>query len=61
MTPEAFALHHLDNLDAKVEASTRAIETDRTPSGNWTEWNRMFKRMLYKGHSAPETDDRRAD
>ncbi len=53
MTPEAFALHHLDNLDAKVEASIRAIETARMPDSNWTEWNRMFKRMLYKGPSVP--------
>lgn len=51
MTPEAFALHHLDNLDAKVEASTRAIETDRLPESAWTEYNRMFGRTLYKGMS----------
>ena len=49
MTPEALALHHLDNLDAKVEASGRAIDTDRLPESAWTEWNPMFKRELYKG------------
>jgi 3'-5' exoribonuclease len=52
MTPEAIALHHLDNLDAKVEASTRAIETDRLTEGNWTEYSRMFQRTLYKGPGA---------
>jgi 3'-5' exoribonuclease len=49
MTPEALALHHLDNLDAKVEASGRAIETDRLAESSWTEYNQMFKRELYKG------------
>ena len=53
MTPEALALHHLDNLDAKVEASSRAIETDRLADSSWTEWNQMFKRELYKGPSTP--------
>ena len=53
MTPEAIALHHLDNLDAKIEASTRAIETDRMTEGNWTEYSRMFQRMLYKGPGTP--------
>ena len=49
MTAEAIALHHLDNLDAKVEASTRAIESDRMAEGNWTEFSRMFQRQLYRG------------
>jgi len=51
MTPEAFALHHLDNLDAKVEAASRAIENDHLAENPWTEWNPMFKRELYKGLS----------
>ena len=49
MTVEAIALHHLDNLDAKIEASTAAIENDRFDDGNWTEFNRMFQRRLYRG------------
>jgi len=49
MTAEAFALHHVDNLDAKVEASTRAISAERVGEGNWTEFNRMFQRRLYRG------------
>jgi 3'-5' exoribonuclease len=49
MTAEAIALHHLDNLDAKVEASTRTIEGDRLTEGNWTEYSRMFQRQLYRG------------
>ena len=61
MTAEAIALHHLDNLDAKVEASTRAIGADRLGEGNWTEYSRMFQRMLYRGPGStpvePETED----
>ena len=61
MTAEAFALHHLDNLDAKVEASSRAIEADNLGGGNWTEFNRMFQRRLYRGPGAGEPDGDDAD
>ncbi len=57
MTAEAIALHHLDNLDAKVEASTRAIETDRMTEGNWTEFSRMFQRQLYRGPRSEPADE----
>jgi 3'-5' exoribonuclease len=49
MTAEAIALHHLDNLDAKIDASLRAIESNRLTEGNWTEFSRMFQRQLYRG------------
>ncbi len=57
MTAEAIALHHLDNLDAKVEASLRAIGSDRLAEGNWTEFSRMFQRQLYRGPRAEEPVD----
>ncbi len=57
MTAEAIALHHLDNLDAKVEASTRAIGSDRLTEGNWTEFSRMFQRQLYRGPRSEEPVD----
>jgi len=60
MTAEALALHHLDNLDAKVEAATRAIETSRSHEANWTEYSKMFQRRLYRGpRSSPveESED----
>lgn len=47
-TPEAIALHHLDNLDAKIHEFTRAIAEDPNSESNWTEWHRMFERRLYK-------------
>jgi 3'-5' exoribonuclease len=57
MTAEAIALHHLDNLDAKVEASTRTIEGDRLTEGNWTEYSRMFQRQLYRGPRSLPADE----
>lgn len=48
MTAESIALHYLDNFDAKIYAFNKAINDDKN-SGNWTEYNRMFERRLYKG------------
>ena len=50
MTAEALAVHHLDNLDAKLNAFRSAMLRDRDPDSHWTEWNRMFERKLFKGH-----------
>ena len=49
MTAEAFALHHLDNLDAKLHGFWNTVETDADPSRRWTGWNRMFGGALFKG------------
>jgi 3'-5' exoribonuclease len=49
MTPEAIALHHLDNLDAKVHAFARDIREDRNPTTAWTPFNPSMNRRLYKG------------
>jgi 3'-5' exoribonuclease len=50
MTPEAVALHHLDNFDAKVHSFTRDIREDRNPS-SWTPFNQALQRRLFKGGS----------
>ncbi len=47
-TPEAIALHHLDNLDAKVQAATKAISEHKDTNSSWTEYIKMFERRLYK-------------
>jgi 3'-5' exoribonuclease len=49
MTPEAIALHHLDNLDAKVHAFTRDIREDRNQGSAWTPFNQALQRRLFKG------------
>lgn len=49
MTPEAIALHHLDNLDAKIHEFARGIEEDPNPSSHWTPYNQRLTRKLFKG------------
>jgi 3'-5' exoribonuclease len=53
MTPEAIALHYLDNLDAKVHIFLRDIREDRGPTP-WTPYNANLDRRLYKGPVTPE-------
>ena len=49
MTREALALHYLDNLDAKLEAVSRALEDETTGDGVWTEHLQMLRRRFYRG------------
>ena len=49
MTPEAIALHYLDNLDAKIHSFTRDIREDRNQSSAWTPYNQSIQRRLFKG------------
>jgi 3'-5' exoribonuclease len=49
MTPEAIALHYLDNLDAKVHSFTRDIRSDRNQESAWTPFNQSLQRRLFKG------------
>lgn len=55
--PEAFALHHIDNLDAKTNAACRFIAED-TSDDKWTERSWMLDTMLYKADcSAVDTEE----
>jgi 3'-5' exoribonuclease len=49
MTPEAVALHYLDNLDAKIHSFTREIRADRNQASAWTPFNQSLQRRLFKG------------
>lgn len=49
MTPEAIALHHLDNLDAKVHNFSRTIQGDMNPASAWTPFDPQTGRRLFKG------------
>jgi len=49
---EAFALHLIDDLDAKMNGLGRFMERDRH-EGAWTDFNRMFGRYFLKGEIAP--------
>jgi 3'-5' exoribonuclease len=48
LTLEAVALHHIDNLDAKIASFTNIIETDVAADGNWTNYNPSIGRKLWK-------------
>jgi 3'-5' exoribonuclease len=49
MFPEALLLHCLDNLDSKLEAMKAILRTDPNIEGDWTGYNAMFGRPLFKG------------
>lgn len=49
MTPEAIFLHHLDNLDAKVNEFNSLITSDPNADSHWTPYNTNLGRKLYKG------------
>lgn len=49
MTPEAIALHHLDNLDAKTNEFQSLIESDPNATSSWTPYQPNMQRKLFKG------------
>lgn len=59
MTPEAIALHYLDNLDAKIHHFTREIRDDPARGASWTPYQANLQRRLFKG--SPENDPTSAD
>ena len=52
---EAFALHLLDDLDAKINGLERFMERDRQ-EGSWTDFNRMFSKYFFKD-AVPATQE----
>jgi len=44
--PEALLLHHLDNLDSKMETMRATIEKDKGNAGEWTGYNYALERSL---------------
>jgi 3'-5' exoribonuclease len=57
MTAEAFVLHHLDNIDAKLHAFFRDVAADADPTRRWTGFNKMFGGSLYKGIDEPAEEE----
>ncbi len=47
-TAEAIAMHHLDNLDAKIHQMLAAIEGDNDEDSNWTSYSRALETRVYK-------------
>jgi 3'-5' exoribonuclease len=53
-TPEALAVHALENLDAKLMMALSACRTDASNSeGNWTEYMKAFGGRMYRPDVAP--------
>jgi 3'-5' exoribonuclease len=48
-TLEALIVHHIDDLDAKVNAFQGFIEESCDDESNWTPFHRLFDRFIYKG------------
>ncbi|MGE5611484.1 MAG: 3'-5' exoribonuclease YhaM family protein [Bacillota bacterium] len=54
-TPEAIAVHYIENLDAKLNMSLAATRGDNVSNadGNWTEYMKAFGGRLYRPDPAP--------
>ena len=48
MTAEALALHHIDNLDAKLAAFWKATSEHPVAGDSWTAYQKMFEGFLYR-------------
>ncbi len=48
MIPEAFALHYIDNIDAKLQDFADAMADDTNPNSDWTGYIPRLGRRLYK-------------
>jgi 3'-5' exoribonuclease len=57
---EAFALHLIDDLDAKMNGLSRFMEKDKQ-EGTWTDFNRLFERYFLKGGIQPVEDKTEED
>jgi 3'-5' exoribonuclease len=49
MSMEAVVMHHIDNLDAKVNGFKQFVDTYNDSQSSWTKHSKMFKEFLYKG------------
>ena len=55
MTPEAIILHHLDDMDAKMNYMEGLRDKMAKSGWQWTDYQRHLERYLYlQGHVAPE-------
>jgi 3'-5' exoribonuclease len=49
MTPEALALHYLDDLDAKLQLIRQLVAADANMDSAWTTYDAQFGRKIFKG------------
>lgn len=58
--PEAFFIHYLDNLDAKMYMTTNAVDSDSDPNAAFTSYVRPLETRIYK-HSRRLDGDKGKD
>jgi 3'-5' exoribonuclease len=51
-TLEALIVHHMDDLDAKINAFREFIKDADGNESDWTPFHRLLERFIYKGKSA---------
>lgn len=69
MTSEAILLHHLDDMDAKMELIDRLSEQVEEDGYRWSDYQRSLERFLYlrgrdavpRPHPAPEPEHKKSD
>jgi len=54
VTAETYALHHVENLDAKVNEFLGKLEPERGKGKTWTEYDYHLKRRLFIGEGDEE-------
>ena len=54
MTIEAVALHHLDQLDARLAATVQLLQNEAAIDGGWTQYHANLGRKFFKGRSPAE-------
>src|SRR5580698_1780268 len=59
--PEAMLLHHLDNLDSKMECMRGLIERDRLVEGVWTGYSSALERTVLKKEKYLEQETKPAE
>ena len=52
-TPEAIAVHMIENMDAKLMMALGCCRGERKAEGNWTEYMKAFGGRLYRPDVAP--------
>ena len=52
-SPEAIAVHMIENMDAKLMMALGACRGEDVAEGNWTEYMKAFSGKLYRPDVAP--------
>jgi 3'-5' exoribonuclease len=56
-TLEALLLHHLDDLDAKINGFMAWIDKDKDSASRWTSYHKLFDRFIFKPREGEKDED----